>query len=105
MRKTNRLISVKDSNDKLVGLLTFFIGNGDVNKYVRDDSWSIIEDDPQGDTVYIDHLLSLGKVPKYSIEVWAYIKGYFKDNFSNIKKIRWNRFKNNKVRVFVKEVN
>lgn len=95
MAKRGRLINLY-TNDKNIGLITFFIGNGNVNKYVRENPWSIVDDEPiKGDTCYIDQLLtSKEKINRYaSLRVWADIKKYMRDNFKNVKCIRWNRFK------------
>ncbi len=105
MKRRERLIPIIKDN-KVAGLLTFFIGNGDVSKYVRADSWSIVDDDINGDTCYIDHLVTDGKRqnPYKSIAVWRFIKSYIKQRFPSVVRIRWNRFRENKVKTYIKRI-
>lgn len=105
MKQRNRLIPIREDN-KLIGIVTFFVGNGEIDKYVRENSWTVVDDDSNGDTIYIDHLVGTkGKsYSKYSLEVWHYLKTYWKKRFKNITKIRWNRYKNNVVKTYTKEV-
>ena len=96
MAKRGRMITLY-VNDKSEGLLTYFIGNGNINKYVRDAMWSVVDDEPQtGNTCYIDHLLTSKKElnPYVALQVWHNVKRYIKDTFKNVKYVRWNRFKN-----------
>ena len=95
MAKRNRLIMLY-VNGKSEGLLTFFIGNGNVNKYVRDNPWSIVDDEAAtGDTCYIDHLLTSKNRdnPYASLSVWRDVKRYIKDTYPLVRKFRHNRFK------------
>ena len=96
MAKRNRLLMLYDVNGKSGGLITFFIGNGNIHKYIREDMWSIIKDEPKtGNTLYIDHLLTSKNRnnPYVSLCVWRDIKRYIKNTYPLIKRIRWNRFK------------
>ena len=101
MKERGRLIPIRNNN-KMIGLLTFFIGNGDASKYVREDSWSVVEDGVNGNTCYIDHLVGSKGISyaQDSLKIWSYLKHYWKSNFKNVKKIRWNRVKNNRVKVY-----
>lgn len=106
MKQRNRLIPVRDNNI-LRAIITFFIGNeNDTDKFVRDKMWDTVPDDSDGNTVFIDHLVTkkFKDNPYHSIAVWTYLKRYFRDKFPNVRYIRWNRFKNKKVKVYQKEV-
>lgn len=95
MAKRNRLLMLY-VDGKSEGLLTFFIGNGDASKYIRDNPWSIVNDEPKtGNTCYIDHLLTSKNRdnPYASLYVWQDIKSYIRNTFPLVRRIRWNRFK------------
>jgi len=96
MAKRDRLLMLY-VNGKSEGLLTFFIGNGSPEKYIRDDMWSVVNDDPKGNTCYIDHLLTSKdrNNPYASLYVWHNIKNHIKNNYPLVKRIRWNRYKKN----------
>ena len=106
MLKRDRLLPVFVGDD-LKCFITYFIGNGNAEKYVQRDSWTVVDDEPKtGDTVYIDQLIS-DKNPdnhRYSKIVWNILVNHIKKNYPQVKKIRWNRWKNNKVNVFKKEL-
>jgi len=88
-------------NDRVKGFITYYIGDDDEDKYVRDDPWSIVEDDPKGNTCYIDQLIT-DKQPgnaKYSYQVFKEFKNHIRKCFPNVKYIRWNRVKNGGVNV------
>ena len=94
-------------NKKLKCFITFFIGNGNVKKYVRDDSWSIVDDEPDtGDCCYIDQCFSdKGEGnQKYNRVVFNKFIRYIKDRFPTVKRLRWNRVKNGIVNVYKKEL-
>jgi len=105
MKNRDRLIPIVENN-KVVALITFYIGNGNPSKYVRENMWSVVDDEPNGDTVYIDHLVASGDKdnPYKSLVVWKYIKKYLKDKFPSVRLIRWNRFKGGKVNVYIKNI-
>jgi hypothetical protein len=97
MAKRDRLIPLT-VNNKLGGFLTFYIGNGDVSKYVRDDMWSVLDDEPKTGTVcYIDHLIGKDRrLSPHAVRIWHNIKKYIGFKYPQVQIIRWNRFKNNK---------
>jgi hypothetical protein len=99
MKKRGRLIHLTTEFNGN-GILTYFIGNGVPEKYQKRDMWSIIEDEPNGDTIYCDQLITgHSKLPtRIAIGIWRDIKRYFKSKYPNIDKIRWVRVKrhNNK---------
>ena len=92
MAQRGRLIPIR-TNGELRGILTFFIGNGKPEKYTNREMWTVVDDEPNGDTIYCDHLITnKDKLNRYiAISVWHNIKIYLKKMFPNIKKIRWNK--------------
>ena len=104
MLDKNRLIPFF-KGDRLVCTLSFYICNkGEEGKYFRENMWSVEEDDENGNLCIIDHLLTDKHPdnPKLSYEIWHRFRTYIKSNFPKVEKIRWNRFKDNKVNVLVK---
>lgn len=90
-----RLIPIVD-NEKTIGLITFYIGNGDTNKYVRDDPWSILDDEPNDGTVcYIDQCITNKEASNhnFSWRVWRHINDYIRQTYPRVRVIRWNRLK------------
>lgn len=76
---------------KMIGIITFFIGDDD-EKYLHKEAWTVIEDDPQGATVYIDQFLSpdhdfLGKIYK---EFDTFLQ-WIKEKFPTVKRAKWVR--------------
>jgi len=106
MKKRNRLIPIMGEDNQVVALITFYIGNGNPSKYVREDSWSVVNDEPTGNVCYIDHLITDGEKdnPRKSYAVWHHVKDYIKQSFPLVEKIRWNRFKGGKVNVHIKDI-
>lgn len=95
MLKRNRLISFfKD--DKMKCFITYFIGNGNADKYMKKYSWAVVDDEPEtGDTCYVDQIISdhEEKNHKYSRIVWDMLIKHIKENYPQVKKIRWIRVK------------
>jgi hypothetical protein len=100
MLRRNRLVPLR-YDGKFIGFVTFFIGNGNPSKYIRDDSWSLVDDEPLGDTCYIDHIIGSKDTNnhRYSIRAYNDFKQYIRDNFPNVRLIRGNRFRRNKLTV------
>ncbi len=105
MLKRNRLLPIF-VDDKMKCFITYFIGNGDVSKYTQKDSWSVVDDEPKtGDTAYIDQLISdHEKNHKYSKMVWNILINHIKENYPQVKQLRWNRLKNGEVKTYKKEI-
>ena len=105
MSEKNRLIPILEKG-KVIALITFYIGNGNVSKYVRDNMWSVLEDEPKtGDTCYIDHLLVPGKhYHKYTWRVWRKLRMYIAREFPRVNLIRWNRIKGDKSNVHIRSL-
>lgn len=106
MLKRNRAFPVH-VNGKLKCFITYFIGNGNVDKYVRDDSWSIVDDEPEtGDTCYLDQCISDKSKENYRYNklVFGFFIDHIKKEFPKVNTIRWNRVKNKNVYVYKKDI-
>lgn len=92
MKKRGRLIHLSTEYNGN-GILTYFIGNSKPEKYQNRNPWSVIDDEPNGDTIYCDQLITgHSKLPTcIAIGIWRDIKRYFKTKYPNIDKIRWIR--------------
>lgn len=103
MRDKNRLIPVKDSDGKLIAMFTFYIGDND-DKYIRDNPWTVLEDNEKGTTVYIDQFISKKKAGiKLTLEGWKWIKQYFIETFPQVQCIKWARKGRVKTYVYTKD--
>lgn len=100
----DRLIPITQE-DSLVGFITYYIGS-DVDTYVRDDPWSVLEDNPDGEICFIDQAIMNHekKYTEFSHSVWSEIKRIIKEKHPSVNLIRWNRFKGGKVHVYQKAV-
>lgn len=95
MAKRGRMFHYKKDN-RLVCFITYFLSNGEPTKYINREPWTIIDDEPEGDVLYIDQLLTDKNRdnPYLSYEIWREIKQFVREFYPNIKYIRHNRFKN-----------
>ena len=94
MLEKGRLVPFPIGN-RLVCWITFYICNdGEEDRYLRDNMWSVEEDNPDGNCCYIDHLVTDHNPnnPKLSYEIWHRFKDYIKRAFPNVQKIEWIRF-------------
>jgi len=101
MLEKDRLIPIK-LNDKIEAFITYFIGSMS-DRYVRDDSWSVIDDEPEtGSVCFVDQLITNKNKGNsiYSFDIFKYFKNLIKDKHPKVKMIRWNRMKGDKVHVF-----
>jgi len=102
MAQKDRLVSFYDNN-KLAYILTFYIGNdNDKDKFVRKDMWSVVEDNPDGDICFIDHLITNKNIDIkiHPLKIWKIFNDFLQNTFPKIEKIRWIRWKNNKRYIF-----
>jgi hypothetical protein len=106
MNKRGRLLHLSTEDGKK-GILTYFIGNGNPAKYQKRDMWSIVDDELNGNTIYCDQLLTdHDKLNPYiAFNVWKEIKRYFKEKYPNIDKIRWIRYRHNKLTKYKEDLN
>lgn len=80
-------------DDKLVFVVTFFIGDDDKKFLMNHEPWTIVEDDPLGSTVYIDQLLTYkGRAThKFIHTEFSSLLKELKNKFPNIKTVKWVR--------------
>ena len=91
MQRDRGVLITKD--DKLVSVVTFFVGNDDMKFLMEHTPWTVEEDDPMGTTLYIDQMITYkGR------ETHAFIHSEFnnllkelKDKFPNIRTVKWVR--------------
>ncbi len=104
MNKRDRLIPLRRGKE-LMGIISFYINN-DCQEYIERDPWEVLEDNPNGDTIYIAQLVTDKKNlnTKDALLIYCDIKKYIKRNFANVKKIRWNRWKNNRLNIYKGEI-
>lgn len=91
MVRRGRAIMYFSDENKLLGIVTFLVGSDDDKYLLQRDPWTVIQDDPAGDTVYVDQLITVGgehknvrRELKKAIEEW-------KTKFPNIKQVKWTR--------------
>jgi len=85
------VMAVRDG--ELIGLVTFFVGDDEEKLLTGHVPWTIVDDDPNGTTLYIDQMLTYkGR------ETHAFIHSEFsnllselKKKFKNIVKVKWIR--------------
>jgi len=103
----DRLIPIT-KNDKLIGFITYYIGSiENVNRYVRDDPWTIIDDEPTtGEICYVDQMITNkeSKNHAYSWQVLKMLVTYIGEKYPQVKFIRWNRYKQGEARVHFKDI-
>lgn len=106
MLERNRLLPVFNEG-KMKCLITYFIGNGNPDKYQKRDMFTVVDDEPNtGNVCYVDHLISDRKVNhKYSKVVWNYLINHIKGSFPQVKQLRWNRAKKDKLTSEIKVFN
>jgi hypothetical protein len=84
-------LGVKDG--RLVSIVTYFVGDDD-NKYLLfHKPWTVIDDDPQGTTLYIDQMLTYKGRSTYRIihREFTRLLKQLKKQFPNIKRVKWVR--------------
>jgi len=82
------------TNDgKLVSVVTFFVGDNDERFLTGHTPWTVIEDDPNGTTVYIDQMLTYkGRATHAFIHrEFSNFLVQLKKKFKNIVKVKWVR--------------
>lgn len=92
MSRRGRLIPIRGKQG-VKALITYYVGDDD-SKYLRNNPWTVLEDNPlKGETVYIDQLITDKEVgnSQYSWAVFGYLKEYFKYRFPQVKRMKWLR--------------
>lgn len=105
MINRNRCFFIK-VDGKCRGLITYFLCNGDVDRFIHKEVWEVLDDHKTGDTVYIDTLLTdkQPENPRYTFETWRKFKNHILSSYPQVRNLRWNRYKNEKLYQFIQEV-
>jgi len=81
-------------NGHVAGVLVYFIGDND-NKYLHGrEPWTILDDEPDGETLYIDQLIMKDNVKlttKLIHKEFKKVIAGLKQDFPNIKQVKWVR--------------
>lgn len=105
MLEKDRLVPITFGS-KLIGFITYYIGSL-TDKYVRDDPWSVLEDNPEtGSICFVDQLITDKDVGnwKYSRKVWRNFRDFIKNKYPKVHVIRWNRVKQGEPHVYYKTI-
>ena len=77
-------------NEHLVGIATFFIGDDD-EKFLGRQPWTVVEDDPDGKTVYIDQLITNGQTSDIIHTELTKLLNDIKAKFTRVSRVKWSR--------------
>ena len=91
LRRERGVLIVNEGH--LVAIVTFFVGDDD-RKYLKDHrAWTIVEDDPNGTTLYIDQMIGFKGRPTHSFihREFTNLLKELKTKFPNIKQAKWVR--------------
>ena len=91
IKKERAIVDYK--HGKIVGVVTFFIGDDDVKYMLDHEPWTVVEDNPNGSTLYVDQLII---APDYREAVglrqrFKLFVRQVKERFPNIKSVKWVR--------------
>jgi hypothetical protein len=81
------------NNDKLVSVVTFFVGDNDEKFLTHHTPWQVVDDDPMGTTLYIDQMLTYKGRETHSFihKEFKNLLVELKTKFPNIKTVKWIR--------------
>jgi len=79
--------------EKLVGIVTFFVGDDDAKFLLYHKPWEVIEDNPDGTVLYIDQFIAYKGRSMMSQIHREFTNGLkeLKIKFPNIKTVKWIR--------------
>lgn len=84
------------------GILTFAIGSNDYKYLYSRDPWTLLDDEPNGDTVYIEQLITTHDTHNIIRKQFRAILADIKHRFKNVDKVKWARapaeFRKHKIR-------
>lgn len=68
--------------------------------------WSIIEEDVNGSTCYVEQMISDRYIdnPKLSVRMWRKLRDHIKTNHPSVTTIKWKRYKGGEVHVYHKDI-
>lgn len=105
MLEKDRLVPIMFGT-RMVGFITYYIGSM-AEKYVRDDPWSVLEDNPEtGSVCFVDQLITNKEAGnwKYSRSVWKNFRDFISTRYPKVRFIRWNRLKQGVPHVYFKNI-
>lgn len=82
---------IKDGH--LLGIVTYFVGDDDEKFLTHHKAWTLVEDDENGETLYIDQLI-IHKEKPTALFIHREFKKLLlelKKKFPNIKRVKWVR--------------
>jgi hypothetical protein len=107
MMTKDRLIPIVKGN-VLIGIITYYIGSSDnIDKYVRDDPWTVLDDEPTtGDICFIDQLIGDKEYKNFkeSFKIFSMVCDHIQSKYPQVQLIRWNRVKKGEVYVRTKSL-
>jgi len=76
----------------IAAVITFFIGDDDAKYLYNHEPWTVVDDDPDGTTVYIDQLIVSGHQGNGCMhrELAVFLR-WVKKEFKNVKRAKWVR--------------
>ena len=88
--KKRALLITKD--DHLIAIVTYLIGDDDDKYLHRRVPWTVIDDDPNGTTVYIDQLIVRDTESYANIHrEFKRVQQTIKQQFPQVKRVKWIR--------------
>jgi hypothetical protein len=91
MIRRDRAIMYFSEDNKLLGIVTFFIGDNDARYLTEHEPWTVLQDNPRGHTLYIDQLITVGDRYKDIRKGFREAINIWKEKFPSIKQIKWAR--------------
>lgn len=79
-------------HDHVIAIVTYLIGSDDEKYLTKRIPWTLIDDNPDGETLYIDQLIVKGADSSgYIHREFGRFLGWAKEEFKNIKQVKWMR--------------
>lgn len=91
LARDRAVMVIKDGH--LAHLVTFFVGDDDEKYLFEHTPWEMIDDDPNGSTLYIDQLLTYKgrSAVRQAHREFAKLIRSLKEKFVNLKTVKWIR--------------
>ena len=80
-------------DEKLVSIVTFFVGDDDAKFLLYHKPWEVVEDNPDGTVLYIDQMLTYKgrETHKFIHSEFNNLLKELRTKFPNIKTVKWIR--------------
>lgn len=104
MLKKDRLIPIIIEG-RILGFITYYIGS-EIDRYVRDDPWSVLEDNPEGSICFIDQCITDKNKDnyKYAHATFRRFIDIINIKHPSVHVLRWNRYKGGESRVYYRRI-